>query len=355
MFLLEGLLYSGFGAQTLSQFTESNPSTGGLFRILPQRRQDFILIGIACLAQYGLNPHSNRRRKWDGKIPVGNTVDQHRGRMAAGVIGHRLFGIPQDRLKALFGIVIHPDSPFVKCAEVFHSGKVAQHPLFALRVFDGDKAVDPDHPRPIYREHLFTEAGVVGEIGQIHPLIRIQSAFARQGADGSGSGKLPQSITNPCRIPPEPVEFALIQTIIGRILAADLGIQQRLVNRHLPSGQDAVTVNPLAGHAIQTLGNLGTFDLDCRGLTRLRIQNNTPHSKTIGGKFIAGAFDKEKDLLSHQAWLVKCRHAAAVGIKPNHAGRAKLHQRHTPAGLLLHHVDEKIIRSGCPTDRGWRA
>jgi len=163
---------------------------------------------------------------------------------------------------------------------------------------------------------------------------------------------MPKGITQPGGITPEPVQPAFVQAVIHGVLPADLGIQKRLPNRHMAAGKYAVAVNPLTGQTIQPFCNLGAFQLYHGRLAGLGIQRHSPYPKTVGGKLIAGTFNKKENLLPHQANLVKCGYPAAVGEKPNLAGSSQFHQRDPATGLLVEGFNKKRACNLRPAKQG---
>jgi hypothetical protein len=250
------------------------------------------------------------------------------------------------QLKFFLVVVEHGQPVPEHLRQRFHVGIVADQPFAPRLVGQGEESVRPDHAlldsQPRYGA---AEALVVHEVPQVDTRVRSKSALTRQFRDRRGHPEVPERIAHPSGVPPKPENLVLVEFAEDRILSRHLAAAQRLGQGRWFAQQDAVPVNPFAGHSIQTLGQILPFDLDRSSLPRRYLQPDARITESVLGQFVAVAADEEEQLLAHQAGFVDRRPTAAVRHPSQMIDRLKFDQRHAAPGLLVHHADAEV-RSG---------
>ena len=99
---------------------------------------------------------------------------------------------------------------------------------------------------------------------------------------------------------------------------------------------------PVAGDAVQPLGDVQPLDLQLRGPAGLGLQDDAPDAEAVLGELVAVGRDAEEDLLAHQSRLVERDQAGGVGVVAVAVGGLELDHRHAAAGLLVDDLDGEV-------------
>src|SRR5690606_33968866 len=120
-----------------------------------------------------------------------------------------------------------------------------------------------------------------------------------------------------------------------------LRVESRPPRRDRLAREDAIAIDPVAGDAIETLGDVDPSNLDARAASRLRVEAAAAKSETIGRKLVAVAADVEEHRLAEETGLIERDDALRVGDVADASRRLELDERHAAARRRIDDFDDE--------------
>src|SRR5262249_23760803 len=116
------------------------------------------------------------------------------------------------------------------------------------------------------------------------------------------------------------------------------GVQHRVADGSGRAREHAVTIDALAGDAIEALGQVQAPNAQLRPAAAGYVNR-----ASVAGKNVAGTLDAEIHVTIHESGLIPPHHAVAVGEAADVIGGGQLDQRNASAGFFIDDCDFEIV------------